>query len=96
MTNGCRHIAGRDLDEHAVALADGRKTTLDLSFHELGAADFRYGYFQDNVKSKKIAEHFGFVYDRSEEIVRPWDGALKKIDSCLLTRERYEALNNIG
>ena len=62
---------------------------LQLIFHELGAEDCRYGYFQDNIKSKKIAEHFGFVYDRTEELVRPWDGSLKKIDSCILTRGRF-------
>ncbi len=62
---------------------------LELAFLELGAEDLRYGYFQDNVKSKKAAEHFGFVYDRSEEMIRPWDGSLKKIDSCILTREKY-------
>ena len=66
---------------------------LDLVFVRLGALDCRYGYFQDNVKSKKVAEHFGFVYDRTEEMVRPWDGSLKIIDSCLLTRERYFELN---
>ena len=64
---------------------------LDLAFRKLGAADLRYGYFRENVKSRKVAEHFGFRYDRSEEMVRPWDGSLKKIDSCLLTREAYLA-----
>ncbi len=64
---------------------------LDLAFSRLGAADFRYGYFRDNEKSKRVAQHFGFQYDRSEEIRRPWDGALKKIDSCILTREAYLA-----
>ena len=68
---------------------------LDLIFQKLGAEDCRYGYFQDNVKSKKVAEHFGFVYDRSLEMIRPWDGSLKKIDSCILTRERYLAYNKI-
>ena len=63
---------------------------LDLSFRELGASDFRYGYFRDNVRSRKLAGRFGFRYDRSEEITRPWDGALRQIDSCLLTREDYE------
>ena len=66
---------------------------LNLSFRELEAVDVRYGYFQDNMKSRKIAEHFGFVYDRSEEIVWPWDGSLKKIDSCILTREKYLPIN---
>ena len=66
---------------------------LNLSFRELEAVDVRYGYFQDNMKSRKIAEHFGFVYDRSEEIVWPWDGSLKKIDSCILTREKYLSID---
>ena len=64
---------------------------LNLAFLKLGAEDLRYGYFQDNVRSKKVAEHFGFVYDRTEEMIRPWDGSLKKIDSCILTRESYLA-----
>ena len=62
---------------------------LDLGFRKLGAEAFRYGYFQDNAKSKKVAEAFGFHYDRSYELTRPWDGAAKQIDSCLLTREEY-------
>ncbi len=66
---------------------------LEVCFDRLGAEDVRYGYFRDNLKSRKTAEHFGFVYDRSEKLVRPWDGAVKEIDSCLLTRERYFALN---
>ena len=65
---------------------------LDLAFQKLGAADVRYGYYQNNLRSKKLAESFGFVYDRTDELTRPWDGALKTIDSCLLTRERYERL----
>ena len=64
---------------------------LELVFIRLGAEDVRYGYFQDNIKSKRVAEHFGFVYDHTEEMVRPWDGSPKKIDSCLLTRDRYLA-----
>ena len=62
---------------------------LDLAFEKLGATDLRYGYFRDNIRSKKVAEHFGFQYDRTEEMTRPWDGAQKIIDSCILTRERY-------
>ena len=65
---------------------------LDLAFRKLGAADVRYGYFQDNERSRKLAEYFGFVYDHTEEMVRPWDGSVKTIDSCLLTRERYFTL----
>ena len=40
-------------------------------------------------KLNYVAEHFGFVHDRSFDLVRPWDGALKRIDSCILTREEY-------
>ncbi len=64
---------------------------LEPAFSELGADDFRYGYFRGNEKSKKIAEYFGFVYDRSEQIVRPRDGAVKTIESCILTRAGYFA-----
>ncbi len=62
---------------------------LDLAFRKLGAEDMRYGYFRENEKSRKVAESFGFVYDRTEEMTRPWDGAVKVIDSCLLTRESW-------
>ncbi len=62
---------------------------LDLAFRKLGAVDFRYGYFRDNARSKRLAEHFGFVYDHTYEMTRPWDGAVKTIDSCLLTKESY-------
>ena len=62
---------------------------LNLAFMKMNAADFQYGYFHDNEKSKKLAESFGFRYDRSYDLTRPWDGAVKQIDSCLLTREEY-------
>lgn len=62
---------------------------LDLAFRKLGAVDFTYGYFQDNTKSRKVAEHFGFAYDHTYEMTRPWDGAEKIVDSCILTREKY-------
>lgn len=62
---------------------------LDLAFRKLGAEDIRYGYFHENEKSRKVAESFGFRYDNSYDLTRPWDGAVKRIDSCLLTREEY-------
>ena len=62
---------------------------LKLVFLDLGAKDVRYGYFRDNEKSKKLAEHFGFRYDGTYELTRPWDGAVKTIDTSLLTREQY-------
>lgn len=62
---------------------------LDLVFMKLGARDCQYGYFSDNAKSKKVAESFGFHYDHSYDLTRPWDGEVKHIDSCLLTREEY-------
>ena len=62
---------------------------LKLAFDRLGAADFRYGYYHDNEKSKKLAESFGFRYEYSYELTRPWDGSVKTIRSCILTREEY-------
>ena len=64
---------------------------LELAFDRLGALDIRYGYFQENERSQKLAESFGFRYDRSFALTRPWDGAVKQIDSCILTREEYSA-----
>ncbi len=74
---------GRGYGKEIVALL------LDLAFRKLGAEDFRYGYFIDNVRSGKIAEYFGFIYDRTDKLVRPWDGAEKTVDSYILTREEY-------
>ena len=79
---GTKH-QGKGYGKEIVALL------LNLGFRELGAETFRYGYDFDNAKSKKLAESFGFRYDRSYELTRPWDGTVKKIDSCLLTREEY-------
>ena len=64
---------------------------LKLAFEELGAEDFRYGYFLDNDKSKKVAKSFGFRYDYTYELTRPWDGFVKTIESCIMTREEYES-----
>ena len=62
---------------------------LELAFMKLGAEDFRYGYFHDNEKSQKVAESFGFRYEKTYELTRPWDGIVKTIDSCILTKEEY-------
>jgi RimJ/RimL family protein N-acetyltransferase len=66
---------------------------LDLAFNKLNAIDFRYGYFIDNLKSKKLAEFFNFKFVSKEEFIRPWDQEKKIIDLCLLNRNDY--LNNI-
>lgn len=63
---------------------------LDLAFNKLGAIDFEYGYFIDNIKSKKLAEYFGFKYIETIEKIRPWDGQKKIIDVCLLTLKDYK------
>ena len=63
---------------------------LDLVFNKLDGDSFRYGYYQDNVKSKALAMHYGFKYYVTEEKIRPWDGLKKKIDLCLLTKEEYK------
>ena len=62
---------------------------LELAFDRLGAADFRYGYYHDNEKSKKLAESFGFRYTHSYVLTRPWDGSEKTVCSRILTREEY-------
>ncbi len=62
---------------------------LDLSFNHLGAEVFRYGFFNDNRRSGNLARKFGFTYDRTEKIIRPWDGEEKTVISCILTKERY-------
>ena len=67
---------------------------LELAFMQLGAEDIRYGYFHDNEKSKKVAEFFGFRYDYTYELIRPWDGSVKTIDSSILTRKEYLKSNS--
>ena len=65
---------------------------LQLAFDKLGAESFEYGYFVDNIKSKSLAAYFGFKYDHTEEIIRPWDKQKKIVDLCLLSREDYEKI----
>lgn len=62
---------------------------LDLAFNKLNAEVFRYGYYQNNIKSKSLAEHFGFKYSYTEEKIRPWDNETKIIDICILRKEDY-------
>ena len=68
---------------------------LSFAFDQLGAEDFCYSYFQDNEKSKKLAASFGFQYKQTYDLTRPWDGAVKRIDSCILTRKQYEERHSI-
>ena len=74
---------GRGYGKEIVALL------LELAFKDLGALDLRYGYFSDNERSRKVAEYFGFRYDYTYNIVRPWDGSEKTVHSCIMTREEY-------
>ena len=76
---------GRGYGKEIVALL------LDLAFRKLGAADFRYGYDPDNTPSRRLAASFGFRFDKSYPLTRPWDGQVKDIESCLLMREDYLA-----
>jgi len=62
---------------------------LDLAFNKLYAKSFRYGYYPDNIKSKKLAEHFNFKFFEKKEMIRPWDQEKKIIDLCLLKKEDY-------
>ena len=63
---------------------------LDLAFNKLKGDKFVYGYYQDNVKSKRLAESFGFKYFETEKIVRQWDNTEKTIDYCCLTKEEWK------
>lgn len=78
-----REHQGKGLGRETLALL------LDLAFIKLDAADFRYGYFSDNERSRRLAESFGFQYTGSHVLTHPWDGREIKIDSCILTRENY-------
>ncbi|MBO4837253.1 MAG: GNAT family N-acetyltransferase [Clostridia bacterium] len=80
-----RKYQGRGYGKEIVSLL------LALAFEHLGALDVRYGYFEDNLRSGKLAEKFGFVFDRTYELTRPWDGQVKTVRSCILTRENYLA-----
>ena len=46
------------------------KLLLDLAFNKLNAKSFRYGYFKDNIKSKRLALYFNFKYQETEEIIK--------------------------
>lgn len=65
------------------------KLLLDLAFNKLDAKSFQYGYFIDNIKSKRLAEYFHFQYEGIEEMVRPHDQKKKIIELCVLKREDY-------
>ena len=80
-----KQYQGRGYGRETVALL------LDLAFCKLGAEDFRYGYFEDNTRSGKLAEHFGFRYEKTYAMTREWDNSVKTIRSCILTRKEYMA-----
>ncbi|MCR4622127.1 MAG: GNAT family N-acetyltransferase [Clostridiales bacterium] len=69
---------------------------LELAFEKLGAEDLMYGYFRENLRSKALAEKFGFHYVSTRMLVRPWDGAEKVIDKCILTKEEYPEARKAG
>lgn len=62
---------------------------LDLCFNKLNGKDFKYGYFIENEKSKSLALKYKFKYLETIELKSPWDGIVKTIDNCLLTKEEY-------
>lgn len=63
---------------------------LDLAFNKLNAIAFIYSYYPDNIKSKNLAKCFGFRYDHTYEMIRPWDKKKMIIDCCILTKEEFE------
>ena len=65
------------------------KLLLDLVFNKLDGIDFLYGYYNDNIKSKGLANSFNFKYQYTKEMVRPWDNTKKIIDYCLLKKSDY-------
>lgn len=67
---------------------------LNLAFTKLNAIDFEYGYFQDNIKSKRLAEFFEFKYNHTEEMIRPWDQERKMVDLCLLSKNDFERIKD--
>lgn len=67
---------------------------LNLAFTKLNAIDFEYGYFQDNIKSKKLADFFDFKYSHTEEMIRPWDQERKMVDLCLLSKNEFNKLKD--
>ena len=67
---------------------------LDLAFNKLNGSTFRYGYFTNNIKSKKLANHFNFKYDSKEELIRPWDNKKFIVELCLLEKEEYIKMKN--
>lgn len=67
---------------------------LNLAFTRLNAIDFEYGYFQDNLKSKKLAEFFEFKYNHTEEMIRPWDQEMKMVDLCLLSKNDFDRIKD--
>ncbi|MCR5786255.1 MAG: GNAT family N-acetyltransferase [Acholeplasmatales bacterium] len=67
---------------------------LDLAFNKLQALDFEYGYFQNNIKSKRLAESFGFKYSYSKDMIRPWDEKKMIVDLCLLTSDEFNKILN--
>ena len=63
---------------------------LELVFNKLEGIDFKYGYIQGNIKSKKLAESLGFEYKETGEIICPRDGEKRIIDYCYLSKEKWE------
>lgn len=67
---------------------------LQLAFDKLGAKEFRYSYFDNNIKSKALANHFGFSYSLKVQMIRPWDNSLKTIIITKLSKENYDKLKS--
>lgn len=68
---------------------------LDLAFNKLEANSFRYGFFSDNMKSKKLAMKYGFKYEKAEEIIRQWDDEKRVVVLMTLSKDDYiKIINN--
>ncbi len=66
---------------------------LDYAF-ELGAKEFAYYAMDFNLKSKNLAKHFGFKYDKTDLKIRPYDLMKFNIERYVLTKEDYLKYKN--
>lgn len=66
------------------------KLLLRLVFENLNGKSFKYGYFQNNIKSKKLAASLGFEYIETGEMIRQYTQEKFLVDYCILSLDKWK------
>ena len=76
-------------------MPEAARALMDYGFEKLGMTTIWCGYYEGNLKSKRVQEKLGFVYHHtSNEVEVPLMGEIRTGHVNYMTKENWEMLND--